>query len=634
MRSTVKVAALAAAVATLGLLGLAGNAAAAGVVFTPCAGASTLGCAHLSVPLDPSGATPGTVSLAIRRQLSVTGSATEAVIALAGGPGQRALPFTGQFAQVMAPALKTRDLVVFDQRGTGYSGALKCSSLSSPTATLASALPACANAIGATRGLYTTDQSVADIEAIRVALGYSKLVLYGTSYGTKVALRYAARYPQNVAGLVLDSTVSANGPDIFGESSLQAVPRVLASICAGNACASTTRDAGSDLTRLLARIGNGTISGTYYSSAGHRARVSLGAAEIAEVLVAGDEDPTLRADFPAAVASALQGDYAPLAVLYERANGTSGSSGGIDEALYLATECEELPFPWVRSDMPAARLAEATAAASALPAGSFGPFSASAAINLSLVPDCVYWPNADASAEAAVTALPNVPTLIISGADDLRTPTEDARKVASMIPDAQVLVVPQTGHSVISSEPTSCALNAVKAFFAGTPIVACTAAKLPSYLQPAPLAPKSTTQLRALTAKGLPGRTFTAVDLTIVYVARALNELIYEAGATSVASVRGVGGLHGGWLHLTSSGVTFHHYSYVPGVTITGTLTAKQTRLVIAGSDAARGLLTATRTKPLAGKLGGANVGTKAKATTRLALHGLLSLATRAASAL
>ncbi len=53
--------------------------------------------------------------------------------------------------------------------------------------------------------------------------------------------------------------------------------------------------------------------------------------------------------------------------------------------------------------------------------------------------------------------LPNVPTLILSGADDLRTPTANAREVAAQIPDAQLLVVPNTGHSVLGADPTTCA---------------------------------------------------------------------------------------------------------------------------------------------------------------------------------
>jgi pimeloyl-ACP methyl ester carboxylesterase len=174
-------------------------AATSSVVFTTCADAPTFGCGHLTVPLDPTGAIPGTVSLAIRRELSATGAATEAVVALAGGPGQAALPFAADAAQLMSSALSTRDLVVFDQRGTGYSGALRCPALNL-AAPISTVIPDCATQIGATRGLYTTDDSVADLEAIRRALGYTKLVLYATSYGTKVALRYAADFPRQRGG--------------------------------------------------------------------------------------------------------------------------------------------------------------------------------------------------------------------------------------------------------------------------------------------------------------------------------------------------------------------------------------------------------------------------------------------------
>jgi pimeloyl-ACP methyl ester carboxylesterase len=54
-----------------------------------------------------------------------------------------------------------------------------------------------------------------------------------------------------------------------------------------------------------------------------------------------------------------------------------------------------------------------------------------------------------------------VPTLILSGAQDLRTPTSNARQVAALIPDAQLLVVPFTGHSVIGSDFSDCASLAV-----------------------------------------------------------------------------------------------------------------------------------------------------------------------------
>ena len=47
--------------------------------------------------------------------------------------------------------------------------------------------------------------------------------------------------------------------------------------------------------------------------------------------------------------------------------------------------------------------------------------------------------------------LPNVPVLLLEGEDDLRTPVENARRVAARFPQAQLVVAPATGHSVLGS---------------------------------------------------------------------------------------------------------------------------------------------------------------------------------------
>ena len=90
----------------------------------------------------------------------------------------------------MAPALASRDLLLFDQRGTGSSDPLSCSALeeATPASNVASVFEQCALDIGPARADFTTQESVQDIEALRKAAGYEKLVLFGTSYGTKVAL--------------------------------------------------------------------------------------------------------------------------------------------------------------------------------------------------------------------------------------------------------------------------------------------------------------------------------------------------------------------------------------------------------------------------------------------------------------
>ena len=100
------------------------------------------------------------------------------------------------------------------------------------------AVAACAARIGPARTHYTTADSVEDVEAVRSALGIDKLVLYGTSYGTKVALDYAAAHPEHVSRLLLDSTILPEGVDSFERATIASIPRVMRAICATAAAAS------------------------------------------------------------------------------------------------------------------------------------------------------------------------------------------------------------------------------------------------------------------------------------------------------------------------------------------------------------------------------------------------------------
>src|SRR6185436_608552 len=88
-----------------------------------CRGAGTTGfrCATLTVPLDRTGAVPGSVALSVAVE-EARKDASGYLVALSGGPGQPAVPFASSFRASLGPALAHRRLVVFDQRGTGGSG--------------------------------------------------------------------------------------------------------------------------------------------------------------------------------------------------------------------------------------------------------------------------------------------------------------------------------------------------------------------------------------------------------------------------------------------------------------------------------------------------------------------------------
>lgn len=572
MRAPTKVLAALALVSVLGIC--SGAAAAAPLGFGPCASAATtFACATLPVPLDRSGALAGTITLSVERRLAGPIPSSDAVIALAGGPGQAALPLGPFITQAIAPALGSRDLLLFDQRGTGASNPLSCAALST-TAAQGSSSPSelvnrCAQELGPARGDFTTKESVEDIEALRQAGGYEKLVLYGTSYGTKVALEYAERYPQHVEALLLDSTETTDGPEPFHVATFKAMTPALRELCGGGACARITGNPVADLARLIASLARHPLKGRAYDQKGRTFAVSLRRGDIYGLLLAGDENPVLRSAMPAAVHAALHHD--PASLLRLAALGSSSSSGeessGIDGVLFFDTSCEETAFPWQRGAPEGTRAVEAEAALNALPASDFYPFDPEAGLLYQTIPLCVSWPDASPPPPAQ-TPLPNVPTLILSGGQDLRTPTENARRVAQLIPDAQVLKVPFTGHSVVGSDLSNCSANALNTFFAGAPVAACP--KTANLFPPAPLAPTSLAGLTAAGLPGTPGQTVTASIATIRDLERMILVLGFTEGKVPVGAR--FGGLRGGSVRVTKSATILNHLTYVPGVELTGAI--------------------------------------------------------------
>jgi pimeloyl-ACP methyl ester carboxylesterase len=603
--------------AACALLALGASPAGAQIAFGPCKESDDFACGHLTVPLDPSGGTPGTITLTVRRRRAPVGEARSAVIALAGGPGQSAIPFTETFTELLGPILDTRDLIVFDQRGTGESHPLSCHGFEQPGAyrTYGQLITSCAEQIGPERAFYTSLDSVADIEALRKALSYEKLLLWGTSYGTKVAEEYAQEYPQHVEALILDSVVPPAGPDTLDRTTFEAVPRILRQLCGYHLCTHITSDPVGDLTHLVRRMAGGSVKGRFIGDHGHAEPVRISADELLDVLLAGDLEPVLRAEFPAAVRAAVDGDNAPLARLLMHTASGEREEGeeGIDAPLYLTTTCEEQDFPWSRSASPGERLKEARAAIGALPTSAYAPFSAANVLDFDVLRTCAYWPFATPAPPVVPNTMPNVPTLILSGADDLRTPTANAQSLAAQIPDAHVLVVPNTGHAVLEDEPTGCARKALLAMFEGgigvKPIPTCRATLPPSLLRPTPLPPARLGDIPpAHGYHGRTGRTLHAIELTIAYLARELSYQLLEAdssGDEAKLTALDSGGLRSGWAGLGGSGVSFHDYCYIPGVTLSGTIKAERVSLRVGGSAAAHGALHLGARKALIGELEG-----------------------------
>jgi pimeloyl-ACP methyl ester carboxylesterase len=559
-------------------------AAAATLLIPPSAGAAPhfkrcgaflFGCARVSVPLDRSGSTPGRVSLFVKRIRADRPPRRGALFVLAGGPGQSATEsFEGDGLGVLSPAFRRRDLIVFDQRGTGRSGLLRCRPLErSNLFDAGRAAGVCANSLGARRSHYTSRDSVEDIESLRVALGLDKIALYGTSYGVKVALGYALTYPTHVERLVLDSVLEVDGPDPLYRPSLEAVPRVLRSLCRAG-CGSFTSDPLADLAQLVQRMGARPLRGQVIDARGRRRPARLSRGELFLMLISGDFDPTLRAGFPGAVRAALDGDTWPLMRLGRRSLAVDGEPPPprlLSTALFTATTCEEMRFPWSRAAPPdpAERRRQAEAAAALIPGAAFLPFDRESLLENDLLHLCDRWPASPVEPTFGPGPLPDVPVLLLEGEDDLRTPVEGAQRVAAQFPQAKLVVAPATGHSALGSDVSGCAERAFARFFRDRSVAtACPHHR--RQLRPAPPPPTALGQVApAPGVSGVRGRAVTALALTVRDVGEdAITHFIFDLRDPDLS--RG-GGLRGGRYRIDGHNrLHLDRVVFVPGVRVSG----------------------------------------------------------------
>src|SRR5215218_9783174 len=414
-----------------------------------CPEASWPRCTTVRVPLDRSGAFAGSVDLHVAR-VAFTRRRDSFLMYLSGGPGGAGVIEMVDVMIELPRLMRDFTVIGFDQRGTGASGLLRCREIERDGRLRSTAAAeACARRLGPRRAFYTTPDTVADMEAIRRAVGARSLTLFGISYGTELALAYARAYPGRVDRLILDSVVDPDEGDPFGLAGFRAMGPSLASLCP-RPCVSP--DPGADLTALTAQLRAAPLRGSWVDRRGRRHAGTLRPTAIADLLYDSDYDPALRAGVPMAVRAALGGDAAPMLRLLAASRLYSLPSNPRDfSAARYATVCEETPLPWPRGTPLADRFRVARERALALPAPAFAPFDAEVAY-ADEIDLCLRWPDPGQPPRPAGGAYPAVPTLMLQGQEDLRTPPEVSAHVAALIPGTQRVVVPGVGHAIIGAD--------------------------------------------------------------------------------------------------------------------------------------------------------------------------------------
>ena len=611
MRTTA-LAALLAAVSALVWAAAAGAAAP-----QPC-GNGGLRCLTVDVPLDY--ADPGSGTLGLGVQILPGQPGRGAVVILTGGPGQAGLARAGgaDAMRDIARITGRRTVVSVDQRGTG-ADALRCAVADRPAGVApadltssAAAAAACARELGDRRAFFTTGQSVQDLERIRGALGLERWGVGGVSYGTFVATSYARMAPERVERLLLDSPLPLEGSRALDLEPFDAARRITAGLCSGGACPGVGPLAATT-SRLAAVLERRAVPGAAVDAGGRATRAAFGGPRARGALIgalqSGDLSPAARAAFPAGVRAALRGDATLLNRLSRAGGDASARPGDFSAALFLATTCEETVVPWTGADPADVRRAAFVRELDTVPPGRFAPFRRSEALGYGPWTLCLGWPEANIYQAPAGDIAADIPTLILSGAEDVRTPTESARRVAARAPGSTLVVVPRRGHSLLT-QGERCVETAVGRFFAGRAVAGSICAGIPRLIDPYPVPPARLADLPSARGfGGRTGRTLTAVARTIEDIDPSI-QLAPDPGGTVVRST----GLRGGRVIARfsprSARVSLRRFSYVPGVTLTGGLRSgplgpRGTTLRIGGPAAARGSLTLTSGGELRGRLGG-----------------------------
>jgi pimeloyl-ACP methyl ester carboxylesterase len=403
-------------------------------------------CSTLRVALDHAGRTPGSLDLRIAAADNVD-AARGVLVVLTGGPGQGGVSFVPRVRARMRSLLREYRLVMLDQRGTG-ARALRCPALqramgvSDLTVPPARAVQECARRLGPNRRFYSTADTVADLEALRVALGAGKLTLDGTSYGTFVAERYAMAHPDHVARLVLDSVVPAASLDGLEADGLHETARVLRSVCRAQRCPG---DPVADLAAVV--------------------RMRHDGPELYDTLVALSVGAPSFPGVLAALRAARKGDAAHLERIVRAVRRAQRAPATIlSQGLHAATLCADLHLPWGDPAGPVAGRAAALrrAAAAIDPA----PWDRATVVGNGVAQTCLHWPPTPAP-PVPKGDLPPVPTLLLAGERDLSTPLPWAREQKIHTPNARLVVIPGAGHSVQSRAPGQAGRRAVERFLLG-----------------------------------------------------------------------------------------------------------------------------------------------------------------------
>jgi len=473
-----------------------------------CASAPSAYCGTLSVPLDYKAPSGPHIAVAYRWYPATgAGAATHTVVPVEGGPGYpsiesvsyRSLGQSSGYSAMYGPLLEHWNMLAIDNRGTGESTPLKCPELqgfSGPTGTSSfqQAAAECAQRLDhrwkyadgswvRASDLFSSAPAAEDMAAIVKALGLSQVDLYGDSYGSFFAQAFAARFPQLVRSVVLDSTYETAGLDPWYRSTVQSMPGDFDAACSrAPACAAAEPEsAWARIGRLAERLRGQEASGRVPGPAGKLEQVSMNVVGLVDLLSDAAEDTRIYGALDAAARALLgSGDAAPLLRLYaQREYEDEGYFGSpvreYSVGLYVADACVDYPQLFDMGAPRSQRASELSAALATIAPQTFAPFSPAEWVsqnqNTEAFSVCIGWPSPSGAAQPptdghAPLFPASLPVLVLGGELDTWTPPSDVGKVLAEIGGHARFVQLANSTHVVGEGDTECGSSLIRRFVA------------------------------------------------------------------------------------------------------------------------------------------------------------------------
>ncbi|TMO69556.1 alpha/beta fold hydrolase [Pseudoalteromonas aurantia] len=379
---------------------------------------------------------------------------TEAILGFAGGPGQSAVELAAIFNRNLRYARENRDILLVDQRGTGKSLKLQCQSDDLVTLfafndalidmnTLATEdTQRCKSEIKVDLSHFTTPVAAKDFEAVRKALGYTGLHLYGVSYGTRIAQEYTRQFPDSVLTSTLDGVAPMQqGLSAIGHAIDMSLDALLKRCTTDVQCEKQYPKLSEQLVNLLDRLDRSPVTIDVRHPRTHQ-KTELVVTQLkffSAIRMALYSHHT-RALIPLTISEALAGNYSPLVGLLSSSDMVDSMAMGMHSAIVCGEDWPFLTATSREKDMQSY----------------FGKLMIE-----SLDISCPIWQVKPVDSRFYQPLNTTTPTLLLSGGVDPATPPEWAEMAMVNMKNATHLIAPSATHGVVSQ---TCAAKLVGQF--------------------------------------------------------------------------------------------------------------------------------------------------------------------------